>query len=240
MNENNINNSRNILNTILSNVVNRMQENIDASNSIPLPSEEGLRVERERALNRAIFNMIITNIEREYNLSLNSVSNVINNSFYDKPAYKRVISEEGLLLLKNVPFDETNKKNDKCPITMDSLEGKNVTVLPCDHCFDPSGILLWLNEKPECPICRYKLPDKEVKNEEDNDEEDNDEDDEEEDGTIEEHVPLLSENYLIQRRNLINILNNNIMNSNNIMNNNITNDEDDEDLQVALYNSMIN
>ena len=119
MNENNINNSRNILNTVLSNVVSRMQENIDVSNSIPTPSEESLHIERERMLNRAIFNMIITNIQREYNLSLNSVSNVINNSFYDKPAFKRVVSEEGMLLLKNIKFDETQKKNDKCPITME-------------------------------------------------------------------------------------------------------------------------
>ena len=43
-------------------------------------------------------------------------------------------------------------------------EGEIVTLLPCNHAFSPDAIKKWLeNEKAECPICRFKLPSKEVR-----------------------------------------------------------------------------
>ena len=35
--------------------------------------------------------------------------------------------------------------------------------MPCNHCFIPESLELWLEEKPECPICRHVMDSVEVK-----------------------------------------------------------------------------
>ena len=56
-------------------------------------------------------------------------------------------------------------KNDKCPILLENFkEGDNVCVLPCQHVFTPSAIEEWLNdEQAKCPVCRFELDSKEIK-----------------------------------------------------------------------------
>lgn len=55
-----------------------------------------------------------------------------------------------------------------CPITMeDFTDGEQVNQLPCGHIFKPDAINDWLlTQKAECPVCRFKLPCIEIRNEE--------------------------------------------------------------------------
>lgn len=94
-----------------------------------------------------------------------NMNTILDNSLHDVGGYINVISEEGSKKLKEVGFSETECINSKCPIFhIDFEEGEIVTLLPCNHAFSPDAIKKWLeNEKAECPICRFKLPSKEVR-----------------------------------------------------------------------------
>ena len=96
-----------------------------------------------------------------------NMNTILNNSLHDVGGYINVLSEEGSKKLKEVGFSENECINSKCPIFhIDFEEGEIVTLLPCNHAFSPDAIKKWLeNEKAECPICRFKLPSKEVRRE---------------------------------------------------------------------------
>ena len=52
----------------------------------------------------------------------------------------------------------------RLPQTCDFKEGDKIAKLPCGHIFDAESILKWLKkEDARCPVCRKKLPSKEVK-----------------------------------------------------------------------------
>lgn len=91
-----------------------------------------------------------------YNITLN---NVMQNSLYEQPGFRSVVSQETLKNLKTIKFSKEKCKNDKCPILYtDFNEEDDVILLDCGHCFDPESIKKWLNEhKAECPVCRFKL-----------------------------------------------------------------------------------
>ena len=140
---------------------------------------------------------------RNPNLSRRRFEQLLMHSFNQKPKYKKVLSEEGEEQLKKMLYKDSSKTNESCPIYyLDFEDDSEVIELPCKHCFTPAGIEKWLKEeKNECPICRFELKSKEVKekfysDEEDNDEEDNDEEDngeseEVEAGTV-NMIPLLA------------------------------------------------
>ena len=46
-------------------------------------------------------------------------------------------------------------------------EEQYIIRLPCNHNFTPFAINKWLDEKPECPVCRYQLDSVEIKRYED-------------------------------------------------------------------------
>lgn len=81
--------------------------------------------------------------------------------------FKKVLSDEGENELRTVKFKEISESalNKECPIFKTEFnENQLVTQLPCKHCFEPDAIKQWLvNEKAECPVCRYSLPSKEVR-----------------------------------------------------------------------------
>ena len=56
-------------------------------------------------------------------------------------------------------YDKTRHINTCCPITFeDYTHGESkVAVLECQHCFQEEYIKRWISEKPECPVCRFKL-----------------------------------------------------------------------------------
>lgn len=99
---------------------------------------------------------------------------ILNESFAnDEPAYKVVLSDKGKKQLEYLKYTTTkeltgtgdsDKYNTECPITLVEFEeGADIIRLPCKHCFSKNTIETWLNDKPECPVCRFKLDSVEVK-----------------------------------------------------------------------------
>lgn len=90
--------------------------------------------------------------------------------------YKNVLSDQGEEVLRTVEFQEIadTAPNKECPIFQTEFKGSQlVTQLPCKHCFEPDAIKHWLSsEKAECPICRYALPSKEIRDESEDENED--------------------------------------------------------------------
>ena len=94
------------------------------------------------------------------------LNHVINRSFHEKPIYKNVISEKGLLELEERKFNQSDK-NHSCPIFQVNFTNESdIIKLPCNHVFTPDAIKKWLKEENAiCPVCRYKLDSVEIKNE---------------------------------------------------------------------------
>jgi hypothetical protein len=87
----------------------------------------------------------------------NRLSNVMAQSFRDKPRYKKVISEEGLeTIAYKIYKEEEEVEKQTCAITREEFEdGEEIAILPCRHVFNKKAILTWLQKKSaECPICR--------------------------------------------------------------------------------------
>lgn len=97
-------------------------------------------------------------------------NNIINQSLYDKPKYKKVISKNIIdKILVTTKYDISNNElNSSCPIFhLDFNNGDDITKLPCKHCFIPDAIRKWLEEeKNECPVCRYEFEYDEIVNKE--------------------------------------------------------------------------
>lgn len=141
------------------------------------------------------------------NVSLYSdLSEILSRSLYDKPKYKRKISEKGKEKLIYTKYNTLNHytMNTSCPIMqIDFEEGEDIIILPCHHCFNPEAINTWLNEKAECPVCRYELDSEEVKISDDKseDETNNDNDNDNSDNTYREQQYFdLSSSYNIRMR----------------------------------------
>ena len=97
----------------------------------------------------------------------NNLFQTLNNSFDETNSYKKIISEEGIKKIQYLKYNSKLFKNDTfCPITQKKFtENCKIAKLPCEHIFEPSGILFWLkNEKPSCPVCRYNFDYIEIKN----------------------------------------------------------------------------
>ncbi len=93
---------------------------------------------------------------------------ILSQSLYDESAYKKKISEKGKTQLIHIRFDKNNPKNinTACPINQTDFENEQYVIqLPCNHMFIPDAINRWLDEKPECPVCRFELDSIEVKRE---------------------------------------------------------------------------
>ena len=97
-----------------------------------------------------------------------SITGIINTSFNeDDNKYKRVLSDLGKQSLKTIQYRKDVCKNDYCPITQEKFKTRQkVTILPCNHGFNPESIDEWLEtQRAECPMCRLKLDSIEIKNE---------------------------------------------------------------------------
>jgi hypothetical protein len=77
---------------------------------------------------------------------------------------KYIISDDGKKLLKCKEYKKGEYSQDICPILNQPFnENQQIIELPCKHIFDEKSILFWLeNQKSECPVCRFKLPCKEL------------------------------------------------------------------------------
>ena len=112
-----------------------------------------------------------TNFSRYFsNLSLpfyrpnNHMQNLLITTMNQQNAYKQVLSEKGKTQIQKKTYTE-NMKNDKCPILLEKFKiGDTVSLLPCNHIFTPSAIEEWLEtEQAKCPVCRFELHSKEIK-----------------------------------------------------------------------------
>ena len=109
-------------------------------------------------------NAVITSVS-EADTTLNGALNgALHNSFLEINPYKQVLSEEGKQQLRNVTFC-ADMKNTHCPITLEEFNvGDDVIALPCEHVFNKESIQKWLTEeKSVCPLCRYELKSKLIK-----------------------------------------------------------------------------
>lgn len=100
--------------------------------------------------------------EYAYNETMNTI---LQNTLYDEPVYRSVISEEKFKQLNKIKYSKEKCKNDKCPILcVDFSEEDDIILLECGHCFEPESIKKWLKEhKAECPVCRFKLDSVEIR-----------------------------------------------------------------------------
>jgi hypothetical protein len=122
----------------------------------------------ERNVNIDVFvNNIIDILSSPYSL-YNSIQhdnynnedeNILNISFInDKNKYKLVLSEDSYEeVLKIEKYHNDIIIEDTCPIMSTKfVDGQDIIRLPCNHCFEPDAIKQWLiEEKAECPVCRY-------------------------------------------------------------------------------------
>ena len=121
-------------------------------------------------------NFVNTQISQSSNLN-----RILNDSLLmEKTPYKKILSDKGNEQLKTVKYNKDKFEQDSCCIMfVDFEEGQDVIQLPCGHIFDPDGIKTWLKEEQaKCPICRFELDSREVKDE---------------DSDSEEEIPLLDE-----------------------------------------------
>jgi hypothetical protein len=102
----------------------------------------------------------------------NIIEHILNNSFAnDQSVYKFTLSDEGKKQLEYLKYtketilsNDDTQYNTECPILLVEFEeGQDIIRLPCKHCFSKNAIEKWLNDKPECPVCRFKLDSIEVK-----------------------------------------------------------------------------
>ena len=129
----------------------------------PLPTRIILRPIQFRLDNISQLDGVIRDGETTENNTLNSV---IQHSFQeDQVKFKQIISDEGNKMLKSVNYSSLATEEKKCGITQEEFEDNTIVIeLPCKHVFCEEGIIHWLeNESASCPICRFKLPSKEVR-----------------------------------------------------------------------------
>jgi hypothetical protein len=115
--------------------------------------------------NNAINNSVNNAINNVINNAINNtiyntiIDTILDTSFYEDPIYKNVISEEEFNKLEKKHYSISSPFNNTCPITqVEFLNDEGIIELPCNHCFNPTAIKKWLmEEKGECPVCRYKF-----------------------------------------------------------------------------------
>ena len=122
-------------------------------------------------MNRRLENRFEVLMERvllgNYLLENQSNSDVLDRSFNTDNKYKYVISDEAKKKLKVIQYNSEDCVNDACPISQEKFEiEEEITILPCKHGFKSEYIENWLTKQScECPVCRYKFENKEIKNE---------------------------------------------------------------------------
>lgn len=98
------------------------------------------------------------------------IQQTLSRSLYEKPAYKKVISEDALKKITPILYRELSDSdklaNSSCCISYDEFHDEDEVIqLECSHVFLKEPILHWLqNENSICPVCRFQFESIEVKN----------------------------------------------------------------------------
>lgn len=84
---------------------------------------------------------------------------VLMDSFNNATFIKDIITEEEEKQLIEQPYDSNIHNTLICPILQTPFEdNETVTVLPCNHVFNPDAIRTWLKQHNTlCPVCRFNL-----------------------------------------------------------------------------------
>ena len=94
------------------------------------------------------------------------VRSLLRQSLFEKNLYKNVLSEDGEKEIQKITYNKKELDQHSCCISFEDFkEGEQVYKLTCGHIFSDS-IFTWLKEESnKCPVCRYELSSKEIKNE---------------------------------------------------------------------------
>ena len=148
-----------------------------------------------------VFSNLLSNIRENP-----EIRNILQESFdRDNNVWKKVLSDKGQSQLKRCLFKDSSKTNNSCPIFHTEFsEDEEIIELPCLHCFVPEAIEKWLTEeKAQCPVCRFELDSKEIKEDTENTINQNDTDnldtESDEDEDIEEDIYDNDEDRLVQQ-----------------------------------------
>ena len=98
--------------------------------------------------------------------SNDDVSRLLRETLNVPSPYKYVVPEHEIEnITEHITFDPSIHVS-HCPITMeDFANDETISKLRCGHVFNQDALKNWLlSEKAECPVCRYKLPCVEVRN----------------------------------------------------------------------------
>ena len=115
-----------------------------------------------------IYNLPIYFTPQEQNQQ--PIQQTLSRSLYDKPAYKKIISEDALSKITPKLYRELSDSdklaNPSCCISYDEFHDEDEVIqLECGHVFLKEPILHWLqNENSICPVCRFQFDSIEVKN----------------------------------------------------------------------------
>lgn len=111
-------------------------------------------------------NMIREMFQNHHTPLYTPINRVLESSLYEQQTYKNVVSEEGIKQMQLTTYKDTMKTNTSCPILQTEFaEDDSVIELPCHHLYNPEAIEKWLKEESnECPVCRFQLKSKEIKN----------------------------------------------------------------------------
>ena len=95
-----------------------------------------------------------------------NVRSLLQQSLFEKNLYKNVLSEKGEKEIQKINYNKSEVDQHSCCISFEEFkEGEEIYKLPCGHIFSNS-IFTWLKEESnKCPVCRYELSSKEIKNE---------------------------------------------------------------------------
>ena len=106
--------------------------------------------------------MINQSLSSEYS----RFNRILNSSFLENPVYKKILSNKGTNQMKTIIYDDKKYETKECVISMNEFKnGDEIIQLPCKHIFHKESIETWLKEESsKCPICRFELDYKEVKN----------------------------------------------------------------------------
>jgi hypothetical protein len=98
--------------------------------------------------------------------SNDDVSRLLRDTLNVPSPYKYVVPHHEIENITHYVMFDPSSHVSHCPITMeDFATNEIISKLRCGHVFNQDALKNWLlTEKAECPVCRYKLPCVEVRN----------------------------------------------------------------------------
>ena len=141
--------------------------NNDLSNNTGLSNNRYEFAQNFRSLFRPLNPLNSLNRNR-FSYGQGNINEIINATLNDpsQSVYKNVINKEAEESIEIKTYTK-NEFSDQpmCMMTLnDFKENDKIALLPCKHIFEKDAVLKWLKtEDARCPICRAKLPSKEIK-----------------------------------------------------------------------------